>query len=317
MRTRLISGILFAATFIGLISLDAWLAEIAWPEWRIGSMNLGRWLCNGLISTLCILVLNLFAARELLRFGFILGFRPQRFSTHVFAAGFVLGPYVAFNLPRTWHDEAWGMFWLAIAVVYSMWTQAVRRGVERVYVNVSTTIFLIVFSGGLAGYLSKLRMEIGGADGAVLMLFTLFVVKMTDTGAYFIGSAFGRNPLAPWLSPKKTWEGFIGGFAIATLSAVLVGRLWLFPAGFAPSQSHVLGSVAYLCLFGVLMAAFAVGGDLIASLLKRDAHVKDSGESIPGMGGMLDVIDSPLLAAPAAWFFWTRVSIYLEKLSEA
>ena len=93
----------------------------------------------------------------------------------------------------------------------------------------------------------------------------------------------------------------------AVLSAIAVG-LSLQAAGLCPRQAAVLSSPFALALFGLLMALLAIAGDLAGSLLKRDAAVKDSSRMIPGLGGMLDILDSPLLAAPAAWLFWTRLA---------
>jgi phosphatidate cytidylyltransferase len=127
---------------------------------------------------------------------------------------------------------------------------------------------------------------------------------MTDTGAYFTGRWLGRHKLIPWLSPNKTWEGLAGGIVVALLCAVGVGY-WLHAAQLAP-RPPAGPLIGWLALFGLLMAGLSVAGDLSASLLKRDAAVKDSGTALPGLGGILDVLDSPLLAAPVAWLFWTR-----------
>jgi phosphatidate cytidylyltransferase len=116
----------------------------------------------------------------------------------------------------------------------------------------------------------------------------------------------GRNKLIEWLSPKKTWEGFAGGLATAIATAVIAGG-WLHSAGVIALPDGWLGFPWGLVLFGLVMGIVSTAGDLCASLLKRDAAVKDSSQMIPGMGGVLDIFDSPLLTAPVAWFFWTRV----------
>ena len=140
----------------------------------------------------------------------------------------------------------------------------------------------------------------------LILLFSVFLVKINDVGAFFTGQAFGKHKLIPWLSPKKTWEGFVGGVLVTIVGAVGVGS-WLHRAGVTTLGDGPFAYPWALVWLGVLMAILSVAGDLVASMLKRDAAVKDSAQAIPGMGGVLDIFDSPLLAAPAAWFFWTRL----------
>jgi len=314
LRQRLISGSLLTVTLIGLLLIDAYLATLESPGWCLSlpfgrQLDLGAWLLNGALSTLVVLIFAILTARELVRFFRAAGYRASGLAAQFFAAGFVLGPYLAFNLEHDlgYYDESWGMTWLAVAVCAAFLMQAVRRGTQHALVNLATTIFIIIYAGVLAGYMTRLRMEMGGSAGAVLLLFSMLVVKMTDVGAFFAGSLFGRHKLLVWLSPKKTWEGLFGGVLLAVACALAVGS-YLHFAGFAPLRHGTLAYPWGLLIFGLLMAAFSVAGDLCASLLKRDAAVKDSGDAVPGMGGVLDLLDSPLLAAPAAWFFWTRLA---------
>ncbi len=308
LRFRLISGSALALSIAGLLILDAYLASLAPPDWNLLGLDAGRCLYNGLPTTLIVLVLTLLSTRELTLFARAQGCRPLRFEAYFFAAGLVIGPYLSFNLPAEsrLHDEAWGLLWVSLAVAYAFLAQAARRGIEGVLINVSTTVFIVSYAGGFAGYLPKLRMEVGGSAGAVVTLFSVFVVKMTDVGAFFLGMCFGRTPLIPWLSPKKTWEGLVGGVLVALLSALGVGAI-LTHCDLLPRARDLSSSLMPLALFGLLMAGFSIAGDLAESLLKRDARLKDSGDTFPGLGGVLDVFDSPLLAAPVAWFFWTRL----------
>lgn len=312
LRLRLIFGTLLGLAVLTLLLLDGWLTRFTPPDWSLPALgvNLGHWLCNGAVCTAVVLVFTLAATRELLRFATATGHsHPLPVVAYVFGAGLVLGPYVTFNLAPTanWHDESWGMFWLAVGLALAFYLQTARRGYEQAMVNLAATFFITFYGGGLAGYMTKLRMEVGGQQGVLLLLFTIFVVKMTDVGAFAFGKLFGRHKLIGWLSPSKTWEGLIGGAAVALLCSLGVGH-WLHLSGVATLRDEIFGHPTWLLVFGALMAINAVAGDLFASLLKRDAAVKDSGRSIPGMGGILDVLDSPLLAAPAAWFFWTRLA---------
>ena len=122
----------------------------------------------------------------------------------------------------------------------------------------------------------------------------LLMVKFTDIGAYFGGRAFGRHKLIPWLSPGKTWEGLFFGL----LTAGLVGAL---------SRAAGFRNVPWWkgFIFGVIIGGIGQLGDLLESLMKRDAEVKDSGQLVPGFGGILDIIDSPLLAAPFAYLLFS------------
>jgi phosphatidate cytidylyltransferase len=120
---------------------------------------------------------------------------------------------------------------------------------------------------------------------------------MCDTGAYFTGRAIGRHKLIVWLSPGKTWEGLIGGVITSSLVGLLFA--WLSQRFLSPGD-HVplhLGAI-WGCIFG-LVGQF---GDLMKSLLKRGAGIKDSSSLLPGLGGVLDVLDSPLMVAPVAYW---------------
>ena len=128
-----------------------------------------------------------------------------------------------------------------------------------------------------------------GYSGPLHVLLLLALVWAADTGAYFAGHRFGRRKLAPSISPGKTWEGFVGGFVAAGLIAVLTG-LFLLPTGAWGLPGFVL-----VCLVAV---AFSVVGDLSISMFKRQANVKDTGQLLPGHGGILDRLDSLFAAAP-------------------
>ena len=129
----------------------------------------------------------------------------------------------------------------------------------------------------------------GGRD---LVLFTLFLIWAGDTLAYFTGRTFGRIPFAPILSPKKTWEGAIANFGASLLVAVAFAH-WM--------QLDVVVALTVVAGFANVAGQM---GDLIKSAYKRAAAVKDSGTLLPGHGGMLDRIDSLILAGPVVWLAW-------------
>jgi phosphatidate cytidylyltransferase len=128
-------------------------------------------------------------------------------------------------------------------------------------------------------------------DPRVAVLLLLVVIVVSDSAQYYTGRAFGRRPLAPTISPKKTVEGAIGGVVFGTLATVVGGH-------------YVFGSPFWiLALLGAAISLLGIVGDLFESLLKRSAGVKDSSNLIPGHGGVLDRIDSWLFAAPVYYVF--------------
>lgn len=160
--------------------------------------------------------------------------------------------------------------------------------------NIAVALLALVYVGLMLGLVVQLRMAWGIAALASLVI----VVKMGDTGAYMVGRLIGRHKLAPVLSPGKTIEGAIGALAFACLGAWATFQLLLPLLGAKPG--HWWGWI----LFGLLVAAAGLLGDLAESFLKRDVARKDSSSWMPGFGGVLDILDSILLAAPVAWLCW-------------
>jgi len=153
----------------------------------------------------------------------------------------------------------------------------------------SSAMLLVAFPLSFAVRLHGL-----GHEGRWLLLFALAITWANDTLAYFVGRAMGKHPLAPGLSPKKTWEGSIAGI----VASLLVG--WLFSLWLNAQVPHLLVMAAIGNLAGQ-------AGDLLESAYKRSAGVKDSGGLLPGHGGVLDRIDALILAIPVVWYYWTVV----------
>ncbi|MEO0325966.1 MAG: phosphatidate cytidylyltransferase [Myxococcota bacterium] len=141
--------------------------------------------------------------------------------------------------------------------------------------------------------LSTLAMLHGEAHGGAWVLFSMFLAFLSDTGAYFAGKTFGRRKLAPTISPKKTVEGSLGGLATATLGALVLGATLL--DGVVPLWQ--------LALLAPMAAALGQAGDLLESLIKRSCNVKDSGNVLPGHGGLLDRSDALMFTGPTTWLF--------------
>lgn len=133
---------------------------------------------------------------------------------------------------------------------------------------------------------------------ATLVLAMFILIWLNDTGAYLVGCMCGRHKLFERISPKKTWEGFFGGMIFCLIGAAV---FYCFNDFFFPGDDVPL---AVWLLYGVLVAVFATWGDLIESMIKRNAGVKDSGNVMPGHGGILDRIDSLLAVAPMSLIYW-------------
>ncbi len=183
---------------------------------------------------------------------------------------------------------------LALALLAFFIEQLGRHRTEGAIRHVGASLLAVVYLGVCPAVVLGIRIHFG------LPAFILFlaVVKFTDIGAYFVGSLTGRHKLIPWLSPGKSWEGLAGGLALAAAcgAGVSAGLRVLFgPAGTVP-----MGPWAGAA-FGVAVGLAGQFADLCESALKRSAGLKDSGAALPAFGGVLDIIDSPLLAAPAAY----------------
>jgi phosphatidate cytidylyltransferase len=164
---------------------------------------------------------------------------------------------------------------------------------------ITFTLFGVVYIPWLFLFMAKLlyltpRDEQGYLTGQYLVLFVIAVTKFTDVGAFLCGSLFGRTPFFPNISPKKTWEGILGGVALGILVGAGVFR---FFGEHLPAFSPGL-----VCGLSLVLAIAGVAGDLAESLLKRSVHTKDSGHALPGIGGGLDLIDSLLFTLPLFYF---------------
>ena len=178
------------------------------------------------------------------------------------------------------------------------------RSPGQVTMNLALATFAILYAGGLMGFLVALRLVgDGGRWGMVALVSLVAVVKLSDIGQYTAGRLLGRHKLAPVVSPGKTWEGAAGGLVGALLGVAFT--VWLARSLVGQDAlSWSTGSIVTLVVYAIVVAMAGVLGDLTASLLKRDAGVKDSSTWLPGFGGVVDLLDSLLLASPVAYAFW-------------
>lgn len=176
----------------------------------------------------------------------------------------------------------------AFALLGMFLYQYIYYGTTGVLANCGANCFSIIYLGLLSGFALSIRIDFGLWH----LLMFVFVVKSSDIGAYAIGSLFGKHKFSPKISPGKTWEGMAGAVAFAMIVAFVLA------AGF--------GIMIWwsALIFGLCFAFIGQAGDLIESMIKRDAQKKDSANRVPSFGGVLDIVDSPLAAAPFAYLFF-------------
>lgn len=200
-----------------------------------------------------------------------------------------LSIYIRFEPTKNWELLFFVMVLLTIFLM-----QLGRKENANAIVGISTTMFGVLYVSWLFSFLIKIRYLIPGVDGAKLLGFILLVTKSGDIGALLIGSKFGKHPLLPRVSPNKTIEGCLGSFAFSAVTAVLL-------KGWLPAELNF--SVMHVAVMGLAFGGLGQLGDISESLIKRDCGVKDSGKMLPALGGVLDLIDSILFAAPAFYFY--------------
>ena len=164
--------------------------------------------------------------------------------------------------------------------------------------TIAVTLFGLMYVPWLFNFVQKINF-FSGVDGKYYVLYFILVTKFSDTGAYVVGSLIGRHKLIPRISPGKTWEGFGGALMFSTgASLVFAHFLGCRMAGMSWPHAVVLG---------LLLGLTAVIGDLIESLFKREAGMKDSGRLFPGIGGILDLLDSLLFNAPIMYLYLRHI----------
>ncbi|MBQ3349257.1 MAG: phosphatidate cytidylyltransferase [Thermoguttaceae bacterium] len=309
LRWRLLLG----TVIIGLVCL------LGWFDWyfekRFGIVGIGLLpLLIGLLIPSC---------AELITLSRLAGARPQRLLVYLCTLLVVIMSWLA-PIASGWAERAltqvsrprmeflmhatsgsWAFAALGISLILVFMTEIYRfkrPGVSLIHV--AATMFTIVYLGLLSVFLIQIRL-VGGIGYLVTFLLT---VKMGDTGAYTIGRLFGRTKMAPALSPGKTIEGAVGALFFSCFTS------WLMFCQILPNWSTTFRSRGVQGLttgipfdwliFGILIGFIGMMGDLAESMLKRDAQRKDSSVWMPGFGGILDILDSILLAAPVAYALW-------------
>jgi len=285
LRYRLLFGILMTAFFTAVVIFDGWLDGSLTASAADDKPIQGTVLCVliALLAILAQLELSKLAAAKNLKI-----FIP----VSIIAA-------ILFATSRYWQQAYWQriieirldtyLIFLSVFVLFALLLyQYISYGTSGVLANCGASYFSILYLGLLSSFCVVIRLEFGLWP----LLMFVFVVKSADIGAYAIGTSFGKHKFSPKISPSKSWEGMAGAVGTAVIVAI----------GFAVSCDIMVWWLAVI--FGVCFAFIGQIGDLVESMMKRDAEQKDSANNVPGFGGILDIIDSLLVAAPFGYLFF-------------
>lgn len=283
--------------FLGFVLIAA-LTGLCWLDHLAGLP--GAWLLPLALG------LSVLASGEILRLCRSAGLKPL--GAVVYCGNFLI-------VLSAWAATIEPMLVLATFVLLAFLGEMGRYDRSKgVISNLGATVFSLMYVGLMLAVVVQMRLAWGiGALAALIV-----VVKMGDTGAYTVGRLVGRHKMAPVLSPGKTIEGAIGAVVFSTLGA-WISFTWIVPRLADATNPVVANPVAAnpvaaagaltqwwgWAAFGVVVGISGLMADLAESLLKRDAGCKDSSDWMPGFGGVLDILDSILLAAPIAYIFWS------------
>ena len=295
---RLISAAVIVSVMILLLRLDFWLGTD------------GVWRMPGLVLAVLAILTAAMAGDELAAMFASAASKVDR-GTLLIASVVMVAITVA---PALWQDYpadcvlgrfGFGLAGLVAGLVILVLSemanyQGIGQGRGEVIERLGVSAFALVYLNILFTFLIAHRYLGGNAVGVMTIVTMLTTVKMSDAAAYFAGKSFGTIKLAPALSPGKTIQGSLGGLLGGCLGAGLI--VWFI--------SPVLLGVElgkpwwWVFLYGILVTLAGMFGDLAESLLKRDSGTKDSSTWLPGLGGILDVVDSLVFAAPVSFLLW-------------
>ncbi|NLK41670.1 MAG: phosphatidate cytidylyltransferase [Planctomycetes bacterium] len=282
LKHRILFGTLMSIFFAGLMLLDGWLD---------GSVS-GAIADKPVQATLFVLLAAGLMGPAHLELGNLVkqtGVRVIYVATIPISILLATMPYWT-----QWVFKMYSSQIFILAIPFSLLTlfliQAIQYGTVDTVRTVSASFFSIIYLGVFCMFLVWIRVY----WGVWTLLFFVFTIKSSDIGAYTFGRWLGTHPLCPAISPGKTWEGLVGAAAVAAAVSF----------GFSSFCDIMTGLQAVI--FGAVFGVLGQLGDLIESMIKRDAEAKDSSSCIPGFGGLLDVMDSPLATAPLAFavFMW-------------
>lgn len=264
MLSRLASGLILA---VGIVAILLYT-----PPWALGLVVvLALFICAGEYQKM--------ARPE------ASGFERGAFLAACLAV--VCWPVIARALPMYTHGVAFLLGFFVLAIARLARPLPIEASLNRLGLDAAGLLYI----GVTFPFVFLLRDR---PDGGWTLIMVMAITFLSDTGGYFAGRLFGKHKLYPTVSPKKTIEGLFGGLALAVVSAFVARQ-------FFPGHGHL--TPVDCIVLGVVGALFAVTGDLVESLMKRATGVKDSGNLIPGHGGLLDRIDGLLFCGPFCWFY--------------
>jgi phosphatidate cytidylyltransferase len=288
LRTRLWMGALLIA---GLVC-GLWIDERFGPHVPAGVPPFPCWL----VISLFVVVGCCRELRQLMRRR---GIRTPRWVTYGSVVAITSSNWIPFwrTDPQPIEHIVWALSTVCVANMFILIREGMTfREPGLAVITAGGGILTTFYLGALAAFLIELRWA---NQGLIALAAHIAAAKCCDTGAYFGGRAFGRHKLCPWLSPNKTIEGAVFGLIASVLGTIAVMAISASVSGDAPPLSWLAAG-----FFGLSVGALGMIGDLIESLIKRDCQQKDASDLVPGFGGLLDVMDSPLFSAPLAFGLW-------------
>lgn len=266
------------------------------------------WVCyvGGMVYVGVIIGINCLAVNEFYDFISQKGATPHRLLGTLAAATLPLIVFVG--------DAFYATSFMTALLLGVMILQLTKAEIREAIASVSATFFGVFYVGWLLSHAVSVRfiyndltrrygeantVDIDPQIGFFFMIVCLVAAVNCDVGAYFIGRRYGRHKLAPAISPNKSVEGALGGIVLGAAAAVIAKFVFDY---LVPGQLSKDFTITIAAIFGVVIASVAVLGDLVESVLKRDARLKDAGAILPGVGGVLDRIDSALLAIPVMYY---------------
>lgn len=280
-------------------------------DWRIGGMNTG--LISDILFLIVMLVIAALGLEEFYDLVTKAGY--DTFSKWGLTGGLVLMGatflYVQGSMIPNLSAAKANDFETGILILFVLglcFRQFLSRRGGSGILRISTTLLGLMYVPWLLNFIQKLHFfpdviladgRQVAVDGNMYVLYFILVTKFSDLGAYVVGSLIGKHKMIPRISPGKTWEGFGGAIVISTLISVAFAH-FLRDRLYGMNLMHAI-------ILGVLLSTAAVVGDLIESIFKREAKVKDSGRWFPGIGGILDLMDSLLFNAPLMYLYLRHV----------
>lgn len=285
LKYRLIFGVLMGLGFVGLLLVDAWFD---------GSLTTDAADKEIQATFFAVLILLLAIPAQLEMRTLVKGVGAVLFTPIAIAGAAILASswyWKQFAVDSLSFHFNYVVLTSAFLLLATFFYQARRFGTTGTIINCGVNYMSMIYLGFLSGFVLGIRIDFG----LWTLLMFICVVKSSDIGAYAIGRLFGKHKIAPKISPGKTWEGLGGAILFAAIVSVVFAR------------SCDIMAWQYAVLFGSLFGVFGQMGDLVESMIKRDAQQKDSSNVVPGFGGVLDIIDSPLATAPVAYAFFIVV----------